>query len=77
MTHATEPGAPLEREARRDPWAILAAVACCAALPLGLLALGISVGGLASARWWLLALAAVIVCAAVVAHRTSGSRDGC
>jgi hypothetical protein len=77
VTPRQDPTPEVARGARRDRWMVLAAVACCAALPLGLLALGIGVGGLASARWWLLGLAVVVAVAAVAVHVVSGDRDGC
>jgi hypothetical protein len=77
VTPHSDPSPEVARGARRDRWMVLAVVACCAALPLGLVALGASVSGLAARRWWLLGLAAVIAVAAVAAHVVSRDRDGC
>jgi hypothetical protein len=77
VTARQDPTPEVARGARADRWVVLAAVACCAALPLGLLALGASVGGLATRRWWLLGLAVVIAVAAVAVHVVSRDRDGC
>jgi hypothetical protein len=77
VTPHSDPSPEVARGARRDRWMVLAVVACCAALPLGLVAVRATAGGLATRRWWLLGLATVIGVAAVAAHVVSRDRDGC
>jgi hypothetical protein len=63
-------GPELRREARRDVWALVAVAACCAAIPLALLATGLAAGGLATARPWLVAAAVVLAGAALAVQIT-------
>jgi hypothetical protein len=50
--------------------------ACCAAIPLALLATGLAAGGLTAARPWLVAAAVIIGAVALVVHR-AGRRRRC
>lgn len=72
-TSASPPAtAPMNR---RMMWAMM--IGCCLALPLALIIAGLTAGGIAGVRPWLLGLAAVLAVALLIAHRFSnGSRCG-
>jgi hypothetical protein len=53
----------------RAMWAMM--LGCCLAIPLALIVGGVSAGGLAGARPWLLAIAGALAIALVIAHRAS------
>jgi hypothetical protein len=63
----TGPADP-RREAKRDLWALVAVAACCAAIPLALIATGVAAGGLVTARPWLVATGVIIAAAALAVH---------
>lgn len=53
----------------RAMWVMM--LGCCLAIPLALIVGGVTAGGLAGAKPWLLALAGALAVALVIAHRAS------